>query len=143
MPQISRDFEVKGPLPSVWKALNDPNVLGACVPGCEQVSVISDVESRWKVKISVGVIARRIDAKAKVIQRREPNQLAIKIESVDGDINGEFHLDLSEKAQNATQVKFAANLDAKGPFQWIVNQVIKNQLDGFVNQFANCISSKV
>ena len=51
--------------------------------------------------------------------------LAIKIESVDGDINGEFRLDLSEKAQNSTQVKFVANLDAKGPFQWIVNQVIK------------------
>ncbi len=143
MPQISRDFEVKGSLSSVWKALNDPNVLGACVPGCEQVTVISDVESRWKVKISVGVIARRIDAKAKIIQRTEPNQLAIKIESVDGDINGEFRLDLSEKAQNSTQVKFVANLDAKGPFQWIVNQVIKNQLDGFVSRFANCISSKI
>ena len=143
MPQVSKDFQIKGTLADSWKLLNDPQNLGTCIPGCQQVTIVSEAESRWKLKITVGVISRNIDAKARVTLREEPNKLALKVESVDGDINGEFQLSLRQHDERTTDVSFSASLDARGPFQWIVNQVIRGQMDKFTQQFADCVSAKL
>jgi uncharacterized protein len=123
--------------------MNDPKKLGECVPGCEEVTVLSESDSRWKMKMSIGVISRRIDAKARVTRRVEPSNLDIVLESSDGDLKGKFLIALKAAGDQSTAVNFVADMDAKGSFQWVVNQVIKSQLDGFVEKFNDCISKKL
>jgi carbon monoxide dehydrogenase subunit G len=44
---------------SVWKALNDPEVLRRCIPGCEELEMISETELKGVVVIKVGPIKAR------------------------------------------------------------------------------------
>jgi hypothetical protein len=141
MPKISRDFDVGGDIIRVWSVLNDPVSLGACIPGCEEVTALSSTEWRFNVKVNVGVISKRIDARAHVIERKDPHRIAIKLMNVDRDFSGTFTVELELDKSN-THVFFTADVDAKGPFQWIVDQVIKNQLDKMVNEFAERVSQK-
>jgi len=136
-------FQVNADQISIWNLMNDPVELGKCIPGCEEVIVINETDSRWKMKINVGVISRKIDAKAKVTHRVQPSDLEINLEGVDGDLSGQFIVTLASANPNVTSINFTANINARGPFQWIVNQVIRSQLDSFVDNFSHCISKKI
>jgi uncharacterized protein len=140
---VTRDFVVQGVRENLWKLLNDPNELGKCVPGCEEVSISGPDESRWKVKMSIGVISRRIIAKIKVTQRDEPSKLKLQIQSVEGDLSGEWTVELLPKPDSTTEVKFSASMKATGAFQWILNQIIKSEMDKMIRQFADCISKRM
>ena len=142
MPSISRDFHVDGDITRVWSVLNNPVSLGACIPGCEEVTALSPTEWRFNVKVNVGVISKRIDARAHVIEREDPRRIAIKLMSVDRDFSGTFTVELKLEDKSNTHVFFTAEVDVKGPFQWIVDQVIKNQLDKMVNEFAERVSQR-
>jgi len=41
---------------AVWAALNNPDVLKACIPGCETLEMVSDTEFESLVVIKVGPI---------------------------------------------------------------------------------------
>ena len=41
---MTSEQRVPAPQTEVWKALNDPEVLAACIPGCEAVDKVSDTE---------------------------------------------------------------------------------------------------
>jgi uncharacterized protein len=140
LPVTTTEFTVELPRAKMWEILNDPSRLGKCVPGCEEVQVLGPEDSRWKVKLNVGIISRRMEARAKVVERVEPSRMVIKIESVEGDITGSWKLDLSELHPGATKVNFVADMTARGSFEWVVNQMIKTQLSKMVSQFVACIS---
>ena len=41
---------------TVWAALNDPEVLKACIPGCQELEKISDTEFQATAKVAVGPV---------------------------------------------------------------------------------------
>lgn len=43
----------------VWAALNDPEVLAVCIPGCEAVEVVGPLEKTVRVMIKVGPVRAR------------------------------------------------------------------------------------
>ena len=40
--EVTGDFQLSAPLESVWEKLNDPDVLKACIPGCEELKKLPD-----------------------------------------------------------------------------------------------------
>jgi len=133
---------LNAPQEIVWNLLNDPTELGKSVPGCEEVTILSENEWKWKVKFNVGVVSRRMEAIARVIEKDHPKRLSIKLDSIENDFKANLTLAL-ESAQPATKVKFSANVDARGPFQMIINQMIKGQLDKLIVEFASNVSKKL
>ncbi len=45
----------------VWKALNEPEVLKACIPGCEELDRTSDTTFEGKVKQKIGPVNARFN----------------------------------------------------------------------------------
>jgi len=140
---VEREFNINAPAKQVWDLLNNPQELGKCVPGCEEVTVLSPTEWRWKVKFAVGVIARRVEARAHLIKIEAPTSMTIKVGSMDGELAAELAIAVQEKNTTTSQIKFTANVDARGPFQWVVNQIVKSQLDKLIQQFAQTVTTKL
>ena len=139
MPHTTAEFTIPLSRAKLWLLLNDLERLGKCVPGCEEVQVLSPVDSKWRVKINVGIISRKIQARAHIVERSEPDRILLKIDSGDGDITGAWRLNLSEEAPESTKVTLSADMRARGSFEWIVNQIINTQLSKMVLQFADCV----
>jgi carbon monoxide dehydrogenase subunit G len=85
-------------------------------------------------------VSRRIVARAHVAERVKPENLLLNIQSIDGDLTGVWKLALAENGPNSTKIKLTADLNAKGAFEWAVNQIIKSQMSKMILQFADCIS---
>lgn len=54
--EMSGERVIAAPRATVWAALNDPEVLQACIPGCEEVEKVSDTELTAKVTQKVGPV---------------------------------------------------------------------------------------
>ena len=118
------------------------NVVGKCIPGCESVEVVNSEVSKWKVKVSAGIISKRIEVRAETVERVAPERMVLKIESTEGDITGSWKIELHEHVPHITKIVLVADITARGSFELFVNQIIKNQFSKMASQFAACISEK-
>jgi len=54
--QITGSFTVPAPRARVWSALNDPEILRQCIPGCEELTRVGDNAFEGKVVAKVGPV---------------------------------------------------------------------------------------
>ncbi len=47
---------IEAPIETVWKALNDPNILKQCIPGCESITMTSPTEMKARVTVKLGPV---------------------------------------------------------------------------------------
>ena len=57
--QMQGERSIKADRDTVWKALNDPEVLKASIPGCEELEQTSDTTFEGKVKQKIGPVNAR------------------------------------------------------------------------------------
>lgn len=143
MPVVSQAFDVQGNIDSVWRLFNDPLSLGKLIPGCEEASIIGPNKAKWKVKVSVGMISKRFETISQVVESEAPRKMKLKLNSVEGDLTGELLVELAPKGDSQTHVSFTAKVDVRGPFQWMVDQIIKTQLTKMVSEFAEEVSKLI
>ena len=62
---------------AVWKALNDPEVLKACIPGCESLEKISDTELEATVGVKIGPVKARFNGKVELTNLNPPSSYTI------------------------------------------------------------------
>src|SRR5260370_23989228 len=58
---------------TVWAALNDPDVLKRCIPGCESIERISDTEMNAKVALKIGPVKATFTGKVTLSDLDPPN----------------------------------------------------------------------
>ena len=51
---MTGEYRIAAPREKVWEALNNPEILKICIPGCEELNKDSDTELSAKVKKSWG-----------------------------------------------------------------------------------------
>src|SRR4029077_13410788 len=68
----------------VWAALNDPEVLKACIPGCESLEKTSDTEMTAKVRLRIGPVSAAFSGKVTLSDLDPPNGYRISGEGQGG-----------------------------------------------------------
>ena len=60
MPKREVTFTVKLPIKSVWSFMIDRKEVGCLFPGCKGVEILNDLDSIWKLKMSLGPFTRTV-----------------------------------------------------------------------------------
>ena len=85
---------------AVWDKLNDPAVLKACIPGCEELEATDDHGFRAVAKMKVGPVSARFKGKVNLSDLDPPNGYRISGEGeggVAGFAKGGATVKLSDK----------------------------------------------
>jgi carbon monoxide dehydrogenase subunit G len=53
---VNGEYRIPAPRERIWEALRDPETLRACIPGCEAVRKISDMEFEVQLTAQVGAV---------------------------------------------------------------------------------------
>ena len=69
---------------AVWNGLNDPQVLRACVPGCESITPTSDNEYQVLMVARVGPVSAKFKGKLTLSDIQPPNSYSISFEGQGG-----------------------------------------------------------
>ncbi len=60
---MNGEVQLPAPREAVWAKLNDPEVLKACIPGCEELEKTDDYGFRAVAKMKVGPVSARFKGK--------------------------------------------------------------------------------
>src|SRR5438093_13012550 len=75
---------VPAPQQAVWDALNDPQVLKACVPGCESIERTADNEYQVLMVARVGPVSAKFKGKLTLSDIKPPQSYALSFEGQGG-----------------------------------------------------------
>ena len=75
---------VPADIDTTWRALNDPEVLKACIPGCESVERVSDNEYRLTMTVRVGPVSARFTGRIVLADIVAPTSYTLSFEGQGG-----------------------------------------------------------
>ena len=78
MLQQSGEYRISAGRESVWQALNDPDVLGECIAGCQHVNKIDDEHFDVAVKAKIGPVSATFQAALELSELQPPQSYVIK-----------------------------------------------------------------
>lgn len=70
---LNGEVKLNAPRSLIWSMLFDPDVLKACIPGCEELERIEDSNFQAVTKIKVGPVAARFKGKVSLEDLDPPN----------------------------------------------------------------------
>ena len=82
--KMTGEFSIPAPREAVWEALNDPEVLKLCIPGCDEIVKRSDTEFDAKVTMKVGPVRTRFTGQVTLSDIDPPNGYKITGEGKGG-----------------------------------------------------------
>jgi hypothetical protein len=81
---MSGERRIHAPRQKIWDALNDPEVLKTCIPGCDSMEKISETELKASAAIKIGPISARFGGKVTLSDIDPPNGYTISGEGQGG-----------------------------------------------------------
>jgi len=131
----------------VWAKLNDPDVLKACIPGCEELNKTSDTEFQAVATTKIGPVKARFKGKVQLSDLNPPNGYKISGEGdggVAGFAKGGATVALTEK-DGGTLLTYNVEAQIGGKLaqlgQRLVNGAAKKLADDFFQKFATSVSN--
>src|SRR5215510_9720377 len=68
----------------VWRGLNDPETLKACIAGCESIEKVSDSEYKVVIVAAVGPVRAKFNGKLLLSDLNPPNSYSLAFEGSGG-----------------------------------------------------------
>jgi carbon monoxide dehydrogenase subunit G len=86
----------------VWKALNDPEILKACVPGCESITLVNENEYQVQMTARIGPVSAKFRGRLSLSDIKPPHSYSLAFEGQGG---------AAGFAKGAAQVKLSTEKD--------------------------------
>lgn len=110
--KLSDEVVIPAPREKVWEALNDPEVLKQCIPGCEEITKSSDTEMEARVTVKLGPVKATFKGAVTLSDLDPPNGYRISGEgkSMMGGATGGANVRLTDAPEGT---KLAYDVDAQ------------------------------
>src|SRR5499425_1010570 len=134
---------------AVWDKLNDPDVLKACIPGCEELEATEDHGFRAVAKMKVGPVSARFKGKVTLSDLDPPNGYKISGEGQGGAAGfakgGAVVRLTPDEAGSGTMLHYEVNAAVGGKLAQIGSRLIdgtaRKMADDFFATFANLVTA--
>lgn len=142
---MSGEYVIAAPRQAVWEALNDPEILKQCIPGCESVDKTSDTSFEAKVTAKVGPVRAKFSGKVNMSDIDPPNGYTISGEGTGGAAGfakGGAKVALSD-APEGTKLEYSVDATVGGKLAQIGSRLIdstaKKMAKDFFGKFAELV----
>jgi carbon monoxide dehydrogenase subunit G len=86
--ELTGQERIAAPRAQVWQALNDPEILKACIPGCESIELTSPTEMQARITLRLGPIKASFSGQVTLSNVDPPNGYTISGEGSGGSAGG-------------------------------------------------------
>ena len=143
--KLAGSYKLNATKEIVWQALNDPNVLKQCVPGCESFKKESDTIFTVTATNQIGPMNATFSGTVTLSNIQENQSYTIKGEgqSSVGFANGSADVKLTEKNGSTTLI-YEVNVNVGGKIAQLgsrlIDGVAKKMSDYFFGRFSDLVS---
>jgi carbon monoxide dehydrogenase subunit G len=125
-----------------WKALNDPDVLKDCVPGCESIARVTDNEYHVKMVAKIGPVSAKFSGRMSLFDLKPPQSYSLAFEGQGGAAGfakGAAQVTLSPQGTVGTKLSYNVKANVGGKLAQIGSRLIdaaaKKVADDFFQNF--------
>src|SRR5450755_2703003 len=124
---------------AVWAKLNDPEVLKACIPGCEELEKTEDNDGfRAVAKMKVGPVSARFKGKVTLSDLDPPNGYRISGEGsggVAGFAKGGATVKLESPSEDVTNLAYQVDAQIGGKLAQLGGRLIDSTAKKLASEF--------
>ena len=139
---IKGEYNIATSRERVWEALNDPEVLCRCIPGCESLEKTSDTEMQGKVMAAIGPVRARFNTQLRLENVNAPQSYTLVGESKAGAAGfgrGSANVTLTEE-DGSTVLSYEADLKVGGKLAQVGSRLVlgatRKIADDFFSNFS-------
>ena len=142
------DYKILAPREAVWDALNDPDILGSCILGCESVEKIDETHFNISLKAKVGLVNGKMKVQVELADLVPPESYVIRGGAKGGAARfakGAAFVKLIEE-EGGTRLFYEVDANIGGKLAQVGSRLIdgaaRKIADGFFSKFAQRMMSK-
>jgi carbon monoxide dehydrogenase subunit G len=134
---LTGEERITAPRDVVWAALNDPDVLRQCIPGCQNLELKSPTELAATVKIKIGPVSATFNGEVTLSNVNAPESYTISGEGkggIAGFAKGGADVTLTEEGSD-TILQYRANAQVGGKIAQLGARLIDSTSQKLAQQF--------
>ncbi len=124
--ELTSSRTVPASVEATWAALNDPEVLKVCIPGCESIERVSDTEFQVAMTARVGPVAAKFSGRIVLADLVAPQSYRMTFEGQGGAAGfarGEARVALSAQGAD-TRIDYSASAQVGGKLAQIGSRLV-------------------
>lgn len=140
--EMTGEYAIPASREQVWKMLNDPDVLKACIPGCEELEQTAEDAFAAKVTLKMGPVKAKFTGEVELQDKVVPESYSIVGEGkggVAGFAKGGADVTLTA-TEEGTLLSYEANAQVGGKIAQLGSRLIdstsKKLADKFFSNFS-------
>ena len=144
--EMSGEQHIPLPQQRVWEALNDPEILKACIPGCETIDRVAENEYKVAMTAAVGPVKAKFSGKLLLSGISAPNSYSLAFEGSGGAAGfgkGSAQVNLAPEG-GGTLLTYRATASVGGKLAQIgsrlIDGVAKKMADDFFIRFNKTVA---
>jgi len=146
---VLKEFTVMAPIEKTWELISDMEQFSRCIPGCKEINKINETEHDWVLEAKVLRTTRKVKARTKAVELREPfhaafvgeGKLIERLNYYKISIRGTT--DLESTGDGETRVRFAGTIQAGGLGGSIIEKIASGQMEGLFQDFEKNVKNKL
>lgn len=143
---MSGEYVIPAPRQTVWEALNDPEVLKACIAGCEEIEKTSDTGFTAVVVAKVGPVKARFAGAVTLSDLDPPNGYTITGEGKGGAAGfakGGAKVALTDADGGGTRLAYSVEAQVGGKLAQIGSRLVQGTARKMADDFFAAFAEQV
>jgi|SRR5690625_12799 len=137
---------INAPRDKVWAAINNPETLARCIPGCEELDALSDTDYEARVNLRVGPVRALFSGKLKMTEIDGPESCVLLFEGSGGAAGftkGESSVNLTPINEAQTQLEYTAKASVGGKLGQIGGRLINTSAKKLADEFFTALDHEL
>lgn len=126
--ELNDEITINAPIERVYAALNDPEILQQCIPGCEELIKHSDTDLEAKVVLKVGPVKARFSGTVELDTSGAPDNFSLAGQGnggAAGHAKGGADVTLTEQ-DGVTTLAYVAKAEIGGKIAQLGSRLIQS-----------------
>ena len=142
---LSDELTIPAPRTRVYEALQDPEILRRCIPGCEELTKVSDTGLEAKVALKIGPIKARFSGNVTLNPENPPQNFSLSGEGnggIAGFARGGATVQLEDLGEE-TRLRYEATAEIGGKLAQLGSRLIQGTAKKLAAQFFESLKSEL
>jgi hypothetical protein len=141
---IEGEYRVNATREAVWQALNDPEVLKACIPGCESIERKSETEVEARIQAALGPVRSVFATRIELKDLNPPVSYTLSGEgkAAAGFGKGTARVELSEDG-TLTVLRYSAEMRLGGKLAQVGSRLVEGATRQLADQFFDTFAKRL
>ncbi|HYR42990.1 MAG TPA: carbon monoxide dehydrogenase subunit G [Terriglobia bacterium] len=143
--ELTGSYTIPAKQSVVWAALNDPNILRECIPGCETLSMLSETEFAATIVAKIGPLKARFTGRVELSEIDPDNGYRIHGEGsggIAGFAKGGARVHL-QGAGDSTVLPYEIEAQIGGKLAQLGSRLITGVVNSMAEKFFTTLVSKI